>query len=228
MQHFHFNTCPAIPLKVKEIYLNLRGNMNNRRGDDKISPKDYWIKSCAEMGMVDHTADDGSNGGVKLIEDNGLVKRERLPEYAKVLFMPPESKDEEMEEKEGEENGDDGEAEMAQDLGEEMEAGESNEGLDDSVVDMDEEQDDGEGKCEEQDDGEGKNDDQDDEEGKSDDQDDGEGERDDLDEELDDGEGKSYDLEEELDDGEGKSDDQYDGEGKSDDQDDGDQDEESC
>ena len=51
MQHFHFNTCPAIPLKVKELYLNLRGNMNNRRGDDKISPKDYWVKCCGDIGI---------------------------------------------------------------------------------------------------------------------------------------------------------------------------------
>jgi len=98
MQHFHFNTCPAIPLQVKERYLNCRGNMNNRRGEDKMSPKDYWTKVCGEVGLIDHIGADGSHVGVKLTKDHHLVPRARLPEYAKELFMPPGSQPEDTSE----------------------------------------------------------------------------------------------------------------------------------
>lgn len=112
MQHFHFNTCPAIPMHVKQRYQSLRGNMNNRRGEDRISPKEYWTKCCEEMGLMDHIGDDGTNNGVKLKEGHKLVERARLPEYAKELFMPPEADKEDgegtngNEESDGEGNGD--------------------------------------------------------------------------------------------------------------------------
>jgi len=94
MQHFHFNSCPAIPLHVKERYQQTKGNMNNRRNDDnKISPKEYWAKCCEEIGLVDHIADDGTNAGVRLKEGHSLVERSKLPEYAKELFMPPKEKE---------------------------------------------------------------------------------------------------------------------------------------
>lgn len=97
MQHFHFSTCPAIPLDVRQKYQNLRGNMNSRRADeDRISPKQFWSQCCEEVGLVDVIGDDLGNTGVKLREEggHGLVERAKLlPDYAKELFMPPEGEE---------------------------------------------------------------------------------------------------------------------------------------
>ncbi|KAL7539497.1 hypothetical protein ACHAXR_009339 [Thalassiosira sp. AJA248-18] len=143
MQHFHFNTCPAIPLQVREVYQNLKANMNSRRGDAKVSPRDYWTKCCGELGLVDYVGDDGKNAGVKLKEGHGLVPRARLPEYAKELFMPPE------ESKEGEEGekvskakeGDaDGEGEMEKVLAKEVKVDGNSGGFDELVAGLDDDE----------------------------------------------------------------------------------------
>lgn len=105
MQHFHFNSCPAIPPHVRHMYQTLRGNMNSaRRGSapmkDHISPKEYWTKSAEDMGIVDHVGDDGSNVGVKVTVEHKLVERSKLPEHKKELFMPEGTTTPEADEKE--------------------------------------------------------------------------------------------------------------------------------
>jgi len=169
MQHFHFNACPAIPLHVKERYQKTKGNMNNRRNDEKkISPKEYWANCCEEIGLVDHIADDGSNAGVRLKEGHSLVERSKLPEYAKELFMPPKEKEDGgedegggegkvevellLENEEGADGDDGGEVDFNLFDDGDDDQGEGGDGMDD-------EEDDGAGDVEEQDDDEDESDD---------------------------------------------------------------------
>jgi len=166
MQHFHFAACPYIPPGVKERYQGLRSNMNDRRSlggenkggessssadntNRKMSPKEFWAKCCADLGLIDHIGDDGSNVGVKLKEGHGLVERARLPEYAKELHMPPDEEKVENEDagcaeadkmnvEEREEIKEDGG--MEQVVAEEIEVGVdvgNNGGLDELVADSD-------------------------------------------------------------------------------------------
>ena len=91
MQHYHFNTCPAIPAHVRAAYTSCRSNMNKERKNrdpSLLAPKEYWTKVGEDMGMIDQVADDGSNGGIKLIDGHKLVARSELPEHKKTLFMP--------------------------------------------------------------------------------------------------------------------------------------------
>ena len=98
MMHFHFGSCPALPAHVREVYQNVRGNMNARRKDEfRISPKEYWTKTGEESGLIDHVDDDGNNVGVKLKVGHGLVPRSKLPEYKMELFMPPSDNDADIE-----------------------------------------------------------------------------------------------------------------------------------
>ena len=113
MQHFHYMSCPALPKDVREMYENLPGTMNNRRGKGKMSPKEWWAKCCNEVGIVDHIGDDGNNDGVKLGPNHSLVERSQLlTGYADELFMPPK--------KDGEGEKMDGDGEMAQVLAKEV------------------------------------------------------------------------------------------------------------
>mmetsp|Transcript_5751 Transcript_5751/g.13100 ORF Transcript_5751/g.13100 Transcript_5751/m.13100 type:complete len:398 (+) Transcript_5751:126-1319(+) len=177
MQHFHFNTCPAIPSWIREKYQSLGANMNNRRGGDKMSPKDYWAKCCADWGLVDHIGDNGNSAGVKLKDGHSLVERARLPEYARELFMPPYKQvgGDGMVVESQEENEDDGE--MEQVLTKEVMVGEEkdNGGFDDLVADLDDNGKGGGDDEEEEEEDEVKSGDgEDGEEGKSGDDEDGE------------------------------------------------------
>lgn len=156
MQHFHFATCPAIPPAVKLAYQDLRSTMNHRRSVREIAPRDYWTKSCEDLGMIDHIGDDGTNAGVKLSGDHKFVERSRMrTEYAEALFMPPSSKGGE----DGMDEDEDGKMERA--LAEEVDgSGGGGGGFDELVADLDK----GGGEEEEEEDEEGGGGDDDEEE----------------------------------------------------------------
>ena len=102
MQHYHFNTCPAVPAHVRAAYTSCRSNMNKERKNrdpSLLAPKEYWTKVGEDIGMIDQVADDGSsNGGIKLIDGHKLVARSELPEHKKTLFMPDGTPKEKVEE----------------------------------------------------------------------------------------------------------------------------------
>ena len=156
MQHFHYTTCPAIPFHIKEKSQGMKANMNARRGESVMSPKEFWTKCNEELGLIDHVGDDGSNVGVKLKEDHGLVPRSRLPEYAQELFLPPSNEN----------------LEMAKVL-EEEKVDENKGGFDELVADLDEAKEDE--KMEDNDDGE-ENEEEGEDEEEENDQEDGDGE----------------------------------------------------
>ena len=101
MQHYHFNTCPAIPAHVRAAYTSCRSNMNKERKNrdpSLLAPKEYWTKVGEDVGMIDQVSDDGSNGGIKLIDGHKLVARSELPEHKNTLFMPDGTPKEKAEE----------------------------------------------------------------------------------------------------------------------------------
>jgi hypothetical protein len=106
IQHKHFDACSEIPAVVKQqLKMCTSGNVRAKEHyvefggkHEKMSPKEYWLKSATEMGFVDKVDETGNVVGVELNEGHSLIPRESLGSVVDALFKPnPEVANEEVE-----------------------------------------------------------------------------------------------------------------------------------
>ena len=62
MQRFHFESCPAIPQRIRQIYRSLKTTRPRGQG----SPQAYWAQSARDIGLVDTNVDGGKKQNIKV------------------------------------------------------------------------------------------------------------------------------------------------------------------
>lgn len=62
MQRFHFESCPAIPQRIRQIYRSLKTTRPRGQG----SPQAYWAQSARDIGLTDTNVDGGKKQNIKV------------------------------------------------------------------------------------------------------------------------------------------------------------------
>ena len=62
MQRFHFESCPAIPHRIRQTYRTLKTTRPRGQG----SPQAYWMQSARDIGLVDTNVDGGNKQNIKV------------------------------------------------------------------------------------------------------------------------------------------------------------------